>query len=65
MNSDITPQYFWCVKHGRVETNEDRCAGDNLLGPFATRAAAEGALATVKARNDAWDEEDKRWSGDR
>jgi hypothetical protein len=64
MNRDITVEYFWCVKHNRVETDEDRCPGENLLGPYPTRAAAEGALAKVKERNDAWDDEDRRWSGE-
>jgi hypothetical protein len=30
-----------------------------LLGPYATRAEAEGALARVQERNEAWDNEDE------
>jgi hypothetical protein len=35
------------------------------LGPFSDRAAAERALETVRARNESWEAEDKRWDDDR
>ena len=31
---------------------------ENRMGPYATRAEAEAALARAKARNEAWDAED-------
>jgi hypothetical protein len=34
------------------------------LGPYPTEAAARDWKATAEARNEAWDEEDERWSGD-
>ena len=33
---------------------------DNRMGPYATRAEAEAALAKAKARNEAWDAEDEQ-----
>ena len=30
------------------------------IGPFATRSEAENALSTLKARSDAWAEEEKQ-----
>jgi hypothetical protein len=36
---------FWfCVKHHRVEQGEDICPPIDRLGPFGTREEAEGAL---------------------
>ncbi|MDI1464435.1 hypothetical protein QEZ54_26025 [Catellatospora sp. KI3] len=57
------PQYFWCVAHHRVETGKDRCPAKNLLGPYGTAAEAEQALQRVQERNEQWDEDDARWSG--
>ncbi|GHJ45589.1 hypothetical protein Cs7R123_29310 [Catellatospora sp. TT07R-123] len=57
------PQYFWCVKHHRVETGQDRCPAKNLLGPYPTAAEAEQALQRVQDRNEQWDEDDARWTG--
>jgi hypothetical protein len=37
---------FWfCVKHHRVEQGEDMCPPIDRLGPYATREEAENALA--------------------
>ena len=33
---------------------------DNRMGPYATRAEAEAALAKARARNEAWDAEDEK-----
>ena len=57
-------QYFWCTRHNRVETEADVCPAVYVLGPYSSRAEAERALETVKERNDAWDEEDRRWAGE-
>jgi hypothetical protein len=57
--------YYWCLKHKRVETDDDKCDVTNLLGPYGTREEAVRALDTVRQRNDAWEAEDERWSGER
>ncbi|MCT1710754.1 SPOR domain-containing protein [Dietzia cinnamea] len=33
---------------------------DSRMGPYATRAEAEAALAKARARNEAWDAEDEK-----
>lgn len=63
--------YFFNVATGKVEELNDpeRARAQDLLGPYPNRAAAEAALATARARSEAWDEEDRReeeWrTGDR
>jgi hypothetical protein len=57
--------YYWCVRHERVESGDDVCRAGNRLGPFSTASEAEQALQRVRERNEAWDEEDARWSGER
>ena len=56
-----TPQFFYNVTTGQVEELAKKGPGKDLLGPYPTREAAEAALATAKAKTEAWDEEDKRW----
>lgn len=57
--------YYWCLKHNRVETDDDKCDVSRLLGPFDSRAGAENALNTVRQRNEAWEAEDERWHGEK
>jgi hypothetical protein len=50
---------FWfCVKHQRVEQGEDLCPPIDRLGPYATRGEAENALAKADERNREWDADD-------
>jgi hypothetical protein len=57
-------RYYWCLRHHRVETDDNKCAERFLLGPFASATEAEHALEKVAERNDAWDAEDARWNGE-
>ncbi|MGH3734337.1 MAG: hypothetical protein ACRDT6_01720 [Micromonosporaceae bacterium] len=57
-------EFYWCVKHSRVEASDQLCAAQNRLGPYPTRAEAEQALDTVRRRNEEWEAEDARWAGD-
>lgn len=57
-----TTEWYWCMTHGRVESERDD--PDNSLGPYPTEEAAQNWKATAEARNQAWDDEDERWSGD-
>jgi hypothetical protein len=63
-NSGIGTQYFWCLRHNRVETEENACPARYQLGPYASRAEAEHALEKVRDRNAEWDAEDARWTGE-
>ncbi|MFC0533130.1 hypothetical protein [Phytohabitans kaempferiae] len=62
-NSGSGAQYYWCVRHHRVEDNSDSCPAEYKLGPYASVQEAERALEQVRERNEKWDEEDARWSG--
>jgi hypothetical protein len=57
-------RYFWCLRHQRVETEADACPAFELLGPYVSAAEAENALERVRQRNEEWDAEDARWSGE-
>jgi len=56
-------EFWWCVKHDRVEDPSNVCRSINRLGPYPTRAEAEQALETAERRNEAWDE-DPVWNDD-
>ena len=53
-------EFFYCTKHQAVEGHEG-CAARHRLGPYATRADAENALAAAAERTKAWDE-DPTWN---
>ena len=57
--------YYWCLRHNRVETDADVCPAASTMGPYGTAAEAEQALARVAERNEQWDAEDARWTGDK
>ena len=53
---------FWfCVKHHKVEQGEDMCAPIDRLGAFGTREEDEGALGKAEQRNEEWDN-DPKWN---
>jgi hypothetical protein len=56
--------YFWCLRHGRVETGDDVCPAQYRLGPYPSAEDATRALETVEKRNEVWDAEDARWTGE-
>ncbi len=58
----MAEQWFWCLKHERAET-AGGCAATQRLGPYPTREDAENYAEKVKARNQRWDADDKRWKG--
>ena len=53
--------YWYNITTGKVESDEERSPNDQVMGPYDTRAAAEAALETARARTEAWDEEDREW----
>ncbi len=55
-------QWYWCLKHRKVEPY-GACKAEDRLGPYATPDEAAGALDQVKARNEAWDH-DPRFNDD-
>jgi len=57
-------QYYWCLRHNRVETDADVCPASKTMGPDATRVEAEQALKRVAERNAQLDADDARWTGE-
>jgi hypothetical protein len=51
-------QWWYCLKHNRVEDSNTACAGKDLLGPYPTREDAARALERVRERNKEWDDQD-------
>jgi hypothetical protein len=56
-------EFFWCVRHSRVESGESMCPGRYRLGPYRSAGEAEQALERVRQRNAEWEAEDARWRG--
>lgn len=54
--------WYFCLTHHAVEPHEG-CKSEERLGPYATYADAAGALAKVRQRNEAW-ENDPRFNDD-
>ena len=57
-------QWYFCLEHDKVEREGEGCRLDRAMGPYATAEAAANWKQTAEARNEAWDEEDRRWEGD-
>lgn len=53
-------EWYYCLKHGKVEEGPE-CPAKDRLGPYGTRAEAGRAIETVAERNEEWDN-DPRWS---
>jgi hypothetical protein len=51
-------QWWYCLKHNRVEDSSTTCAGKDLLGPYPSREEAARALEKVRERNKEWDDQD-------
>lgn len=52
-------EYWYCLKHHRVETIENLCPAKHRLGPYPTAAEAERALEKVAERNEAWEAQER------
>ena len=55
--------WYWDLRRQRAVRASERGPADQVLGPYATREAAEHWRERVELRNEAWDEEDERWEG--
>ena len=68
-NSDSTTYsgggpFYWCLRHNRVETDQDVCPASMTMGPYRSSAEAEQAVARVAKRQEQLDAEDAQWRGD-
>ena len=55
---------YWCLRHDRLETDDNAGAERDQLGPYAAATQAQRVLENVAERNDQWNAEDARWSGE-
>jgi hypothetical protein len=54
-------QWYWDLRRAVAVTADERGPGDQVLGPYPSRAAAENWKVTSEARHDAWDDADEKW----
>jgi hypothetical protein len=52
-------QWYFDLNRKVAVPASERGPGDNMLGPYPSRADAENWRAKVEARNEAWDEADE------
>lgn len=52
--------YWFNIESGQVESEENRSQGADVMGPYETEAEATSALATARAKTEAWDEQDRK-----
>ena len=57
-------EWYWCLTHERAETDDERDDLENSLGPYPTEVEARHWRDRVEARNEAWEEQDRRWRGE-
>ncbi|MEV0187301.1 hypothetical protein ACFVGM_08195 [Kitasatospora purpeofusca] len=53
-------EWFYCIKHGKVEEGPE-CPAKDRLGPYATQQEAAHALETAELRNREW-KNDPQWN---
>lgn len=61
---DQEQQWYWCLEHQEVEPADRGCPPDRRMGPYGSREEAANWKDKVEARNEEWEEEDRRWEGD-
>jgi hypothetical protein len=54
--------YWFNVTTRQVEDDANRSRDDEVMGPYATKEEAAGALAHARENTERWDEEDRRWN---
>ncbi|SDS42167.1 hypothetical protein [Paraoerskovia marina] len=58
MSDEGAREFYFDTESGEVSEGR-RSDWTSRLGPYPTREAAENALATARARTEAWDAEDE------
>lgn len=53
-------QWWYCLKHQRVEP-EEGCPNAERLGPFDTQEEASHALEIAAKRNEEWERGEDEW----
>ncbi|WP_062211905.1 hypothetical protein [Streptomyces sp. NBRC 109706] len=55
-------EWYYCLKHGKVEEGPE-CPAKDRLGPYPSRAEAAQAIEIARERDDRW-RNDPRWAED-
>ncbi len=53
--------YWYNMRTGRVESDDERGPGQDVMGPYPSREEAARALEIARARTEKWDAEDRAW----
>ena len=51
-------EWYWCLKHSRVEPREG-CRSADRMGPYPSVEAAQQWRETLQERNERWEAEDR------
>lgn len=57
-------RWWWCLTHGTTERGQG-CRAQDRLGSYPSEQAARDWKATHTGREEAWEEEDERWEGEK
>ena len=57
----MADEFFWCLKHERVEQRPQRCGAAWIRGPFTSADAARNYAERAEQRNEEWEDADDRW----
>lgn len=60
----MSDEWYWSLTEKRAVPAAERGHPRDVLGPYPTKEAAENWQATVEARNEQWDEDEREWEGD-
>ncbi|PSK90501.1 hypothetical protein CLV63_12235 [Murinocardiopsis flavida] len=59
MSGPMDGDWWYCLKHGRVEHGAG-CPDNVRMGPYPDEPSAANALRHAAERNEAWDAEEER-----
>jgi hypothetical protein len=57
-------EWYWCLKHERVEREDERDAATQTLGPYPSEIAARNWRETHDQREETWKQQDRDWTGE-
>jgi hypothetical protein len=56
-----TERWWYNVKTGQVEPDDDHGPNRDVLGPYSSKEDAARALEIARERTEKWDREDREW----
>ena len=56
-----TTDWYWDLRREKAVPADERGPGDQTMGPYPTREAAENWKATLEERNEEWARDDEEW----